>query len=100
MTSFLNPSGCVFVQIRLAVSCTRGGWMKAYMFINVAHGQALALTESIRRVRGVEDADALTGEFDAVATLQARDMGELRASMTDLQRIEGVLNTTTCIVLT
>lgn len=73
--------------------------MRAYMFINAMHGQSLALTKTIRDVSGVQAADAITGDYDIVASIQALDLAELRAILAGVQEIEGVLKTTTCMVL-
>jgi DNA-binding Lrp family transcriptional regulator len=73
--------------------------MRAYMFINAMHGQSLDLTKAIRDVPGVQAADAITGDYDVVASVQALDLAELRAIMAGVQAIGGVLKTTTCMVL-
>ena len=73
--------------------------MRAYMFINALHGQSLALTKTIRDVPGVLAADAITGDYDIVASIQALDLAELRAVLAGVQEIAGVLKTTTCMVL-
>ena len=69
------------------------------MFINALHGQSLALTTAIRDVPGVQAADAITGDYDIVASIQALDLAELRAVLAGVQEIAGVLKTTTCMVL-
>jgi DNA-binding Lrp family transcriptional regulator len=69
------------------------------MFINALHGQSLALTKAIRDVPGVQAADAITGDYDVVATVKAVDLAELREVMAGVQGIAGVLKTTTCMVL-
>jgi DNA-binding Lrp family transcriptional regulator len=69
------------------------------MFINALHGQSLALTKTIRDVPGVLAADAITGDYDIVASIQALDLAELRAVLAGVQEIAGVLKTTTCMVL-
>jgi DNA-binding Lrp family transcriptional regulator len=69
------------------------------MFINALHGQSMALTNAIRDVPGVEAADAITGDYDIIASVQALDLAELRAIMAGVQGIGGVLKTTTCMVL-
>jgi DNA-binding Lrp family transcriptional regulator len=73
--------------------------MKAYMFINAMRGQSLALTQAIRNVAGVQGADAITGDYDLVAVVEARDLSDLRTTMAGVQAIDGVLKTTTCMVL-
>jgi DNA-binding Lrp family transcriptional regulator len=69
------------------------------MFINAMHGSSLALTKTIRDVAGVQAADAITGDYDIVASIEARDLAELRAILAGIQEIGGVLKTTTCMVL-
>ena len=73
--------------------------MRAYMFVNALQGQSLALTKAIRDVQGVQAADAITGDYDIVASIQAQDLAELRAILAGVQEIAGVLKTTTCMVL-
>ena len=73
--------------------------LKAYMFINAGHGQALAVAEAVRGMVGVLDADAITGDFDVVATLESKELGGLRSVMTEIQKIDGINKTTTCLVL-
>ena len=41
------------------------------MFINAMRGQSLALTQAIRNVAGVQGADAITGDYDLVAVVEA-----------------------------
>jgi len=69
------------------------------MFVNAMRGQSLALTRSIRGVAGVTGADAITGDYDIVATVEAKDLAELRTTMGGVQAIDGILKTTTCMVL-
>ena len=73
--------------------------MRAFMFINALHGESLALTKAIREVPGVQAADAITGDYDIVASIEAQDLAELRAILAGVQAIGGVLKTTTCMVL-
>ncbi|HEY8814087.1 MAG TPA: Lrp/AsnC ligand binding domain-containing protein [Candidatus Dormibacteraeota bacterium] len=73
--------------------------MKAYMFVNALHGQSLTLTKAIRDLPGVNAADAITGDYDVVATIEARDLAELREILAGVQGVAGVVKTTTCMVL-
>ena len=73
--------------------------MKAYMFINSMRGQSIALTRAIRAVAGVLSADAITGDYDIVASVDVKDLTELRTAMAGVQALDGVLKTTTCMVL-
>jgi DNA-binding Lrp family transcriptional regulator len=73
--------------------------MRAYMFINAMRGQSLALTKAIKAIGGVTAADAITGDYDIVAAVEARDLNDLRSTMAGVQAIDGILKTTTCMVL-
>ena len=73
--------------------------MRAYMFINAMRGQSLGLTRQIKAVEGVTAADAITGDYDIVAAVEASDLAELRTTMAGVQSIDGILKTTTCMVL-
>ena len=73
--------------------------MRAYMFINAMRGQSLALIKDIRAVEGITSADAITGDYDIVAAVEAKDLPELRQTMAGVQAMEGILKTTTCMVL-
>jgi DNA-binding Lrp family transcriptional regulator len=73
--------------------------MRAYMFINAMRGQSLGLTKAIRSVDGVTGADAITGDYDIVAAVEAKDLTELRQTMAGVQAMDGILKTTTCMVL-
>ncbi|MEA2657004.1 MAG: Lrp/AsnC ligand binding domain [Chloroflexota bacterium] len=73
--------------------------MRAYMFINALHGQSLTLTQTIRGVAGVTAADAITGDYDVVAAIEAKDLADLRDVLAGVQAVAGVIKTTTCMVL-
>ena len=69
------------------------------MFINSMRGQSIALTRAIQGVHGVLSADAITGDYDVIALVEVKDLGDLRTAMAGVQALDGVLKTTTCMVL-
>jgi DNA-binding Lrp family transcriptional regulator len=73
--------------------------MRAYMFINAMRGQSLGLIKQLRGIEGVKSADAITGDYDIVAAVEAKDLSDLRTTMAGVQAIDGILKTTTCMVL-
>lgn len=73
--------------------------MRAYIFVNAQQGRSIELTRAMRSLPGVQLADAITGDYDVVAGVTARDLAELRDIMAGVQAISGVLKTTTCMVL-
>ena len=42
------------------------------MFINSMRGQSIGLTKAIRAVDGVLSADAITGDYDIIASVEVR----------------------------
>lgn len=44
-------------------------------------------------------ADAITGDYDIVVSVDVKDLTELRTAMAGVQALDGVLKTTTCMVL-
>jgi len=55
------------------------------MFVNALQGQSINLTRAIRSLPGVQQADAITGDYDIVAAVTAKDLAELRDIMAGVQ---------------
>lgn len=75
--------------------------MRAYVLINALPGRALEVVKRIRSIAGVTDADAITGDYDVIATLEAKNFAVLGSAVVDkIQKLDGVRRTVTCLVLT
>ena len=75
--------------------------MRADVLINALPGRALEVVEKIRSVPGVTAADAITGQYDVIASFEARDFAVLGSAVVDkIQKLDGVRRTVTCLVLT
>jgi DNA-binding Lrp family transcriptional regulator len=75
--------------------------VKAYVLINASPGRSLDLAARMRAVPGIQDADAITGEYDIIAVGEAADVQALGALVVNhIQKLEGVFKTTTCLVIT
>ncbi len=75
--------------------------MRAYVLINALPGRALEVVDKIRTVPGVTAADAITGQYDVIASFEARDFAVLGSAVVDkIQKLDGVRRTVTCLVLT
>ncbi len=71
------------------------------MLIKVARGRALDVATQIRNVAGVKFADAVTGEYDVIASFEAQDFTVIGATIVEkIQKIDGVVKTVTCLALT
>jgi DNA-binding Lrp family transcriptional regulator len=73
---------------------------KAYVLINASPGRALELTEKLGKVPAIQNADAITGEYDIVAVCEVRDLSALGAVIVgEIQKLDGVFKTTTCLAI-
>ena len=72
--------------------------MRAYVLINASPGLGLELARRLREVSAIKDADAITGQYDVIAICEAVDVNELgRLIVGEIQKVEGVFKTTTCL---
>jgi len=74
--------------------------MRAYVLINATSGRALEVARKIGKVPGVQSADAVTGQFDVIATCEAADIHAIGSLIVEkLQKVEGVARTVTCFAV-
>ena len=73
----------------------------AYVLIEGAAGRIHKILEELKAVPEVKNCDAVTGQFDIIARIEAEDINALgRVSYAKIQMIDGVLRTITCNVIT
>ena len=74
--------------------------VEAYVMIMTVGGSLPRLLGDIREIEGVTRANIVAGEFDIIALVEAEDNQHLLSFVTDeLQSVEGVGRTKSCIVL-
>lgn len=74
--------------------------VRAYVLLTVEIGKVEKVIEEVKRISGVTKADAVTGPYDAIVHLEAADLGDLtRKILHDIHNIDGVIDTTTAIVV-
>ncbi len=67
----------------------------------MARGRALDVAAKTQRVAGVKVADAVTGEYDVIASFEAPDFIVIGTTIVEkIQKIDGVVKTVTCLALT
>ncbi len=74
--------------------------ISAYVFIESIPGKASQVAEAMAKLPGVKMAHAVTGSYDIIAFVEAKDvtaLGELIS--TRVHRLPGVLKTTTNVVV-
>ena len=74
--------------------------MKAYVLIKVRSGEVKAVVNQLRMLDNIVQADMTFGPYDAVAVLDASDVGSLGSLIaSSIQTISGVDQTLTCIAV-
>jgi DNA-binding Lrp family transcriptional regulator len=74
--------------------------LKAYIFINLSTRQVKESLFKIKATKGVGIAEAVTGPYDIVATIEAENIDEIGKLVTEeILSIEGIERTLTSIVL-
>jgi DNA-binding Lrp family transcriptional regulator len=78
--------------------------VRAYVLVQTAPGRAKESLNLIKDLKLREArllaADAVTGPYDLVATLEAEDLNALGTAVAEgIQNAEGVTRTTTCIAV-
>ena len=69
---------------------------KAYVLIETAVGKTRDVLMSLRSVDGVREADAVTGEYDVVAVVEAESLNAIGDLVTgSIHTIGGIQRTTT-----
>jgi DNA-binding Lrp family transcriptional regulator len=73
---------------------------RAYVLIEVESGRIADVIGSLRTIQGMSAVDAVTGPYDIIATLQTLDPRQIgHLVMHEIQGIEGLKRTVTCIVI-
>jgi len=69
---------------------------KAYVLIETAVGKTKDVLKSLQQMKGVREADAVTGEYDIVAVVEAEDLNSIGELVTgNIHTISGIQRTTT-----
>ncbi len=75
-----------------------GGY--AYLLIQTAPGKALSVLKKLQGTKGVHCADAVTGPYDIIACVEAKDLDALgKFVVSKVQSISGIQRTTTCLAV-
>lgn len=71
--------------------------VKAYVLVHVQPGAGKRVTQEVTALKGVVSANYVTGPYDVIAVVEARDLGHLGSeTLRKIQSIDGVLRTLTC----
>ncbi|MBP1467709.1 Lrp/AsnC ligand binding domain-containing protein [Candidatus Chloroploca sp. M-50] len=73
---------------------------KAYVLIEAESGRVAEVLAALRAIPDMTAADGVTGPYDIIATVETadpRNIGHL--VMSEIQGVEGIKRTVTCIVI-
>jgi len=74
--------------------------VSAYILVQTEVGKAAQVTDKIKALNGVVNADGVTGPYDVIARAESDDLDGLAKSIVmPMQEIEGITRTLTCPVL-
>jgi DNA-binding Lrp family transcriptional regulator len=74
--------------------------VRAYIFIECTLGKATQVAEAMGNLPGVKMAHSVTGSYDVIAFVEAKDMTILGEFITGrVHRLPGVVKTTTNVVV-
>jgi DNA-binding Lrp family transcriptional regulator len=73
---------------------------RAYVLIECAAGTIPSIMQTIRGIEGVDSCLPVTGQYDLIAMIAAKDIPDLgKVSYSKIHMIEGVIRTITCNVI-
>ncbi|MGH7609344.1 MAG: Lrp/AsnC ligand binding domain-containing protein [Candidatus Dormibacteria bacterium] len=74
--------------------------VRAYILMTLEPGKAMDVVRRMRQEAGVLQVDAITGEYDALAQVQADDVKGIGTLIVErLQSFSGVTRTITCLAV-
>ncbi|MCA1822919.1 MAG: Lrp/AsnC ligand binding domain-containing protein [Frankia sp.] len=74
--------------------------MQAYILIQTEVGKAAAVARAIQDIKGVTQAEDVTGPYDVIVRAEARNVDELgKLVVARIQSVDGITRTLTCPVV-
>jgi len=73
--------------------------LEAYVLIDSEPGMIWEVAETMRKIKGVKMAHAVTGQFDSIAYVEFTKMDDLGKIIEKVQRLKGVRRTQTLIAI-
>lgn len=73
---------------------------RVYMLANVMAGKERFVRDTLRGTKGVVGADLITGAFDLIVILEAKDMNDVfNKILKDIRKIRGLTRTETFVAV-
>jgi DNA-binding Lrp family transcriptional regulator len=72
----------------------------AYILIQTEVGKAAAVAQEVREIKGVAEAEDVTGPYDVIVRAEAKSVDELgKLVVASIQAVDGITRTLTCPVV-
>ena len=73
---------------------------KAYVLIETVIGKSRDVSDTLASIAGIKNVDAVTGQYDIIATVEAPDLNEVSKIVVDqIHIISGIMRTVTCLTV-
>ena len=73
---------------------------KAFILIETVVGRTKEVVTSIKQLEGVKSVDTVTGPYDIIAIVEAKDLNEIGDMVTGkIHPIAGISRTVTCLAI-
>ncbi len=73
---------------------------RVYMLANIMAGKERFVRDTLRGTKGVVNADIITGAYDLVAVIEAKDMNDIfNKILKDIRKIKGLTRTETFVAV-
>lgn len=77
-----------------------GHMARVYLLANVLPGRDVSIRDTLRGIKGVTNADLVTGPYDIVAVLEAEDTSDIfEKILKKVRRIKGISRTETFVAV-
>jgi DNA-binding Lrp family transcriptional regulator len=74
--------------------------ISAYALVRISPNKVKDVVLEAEKIEGVKNVHPVTGPYDAIIFLEANDMKELgKVVLAEVHSLEGVIDTTTCLVV-
>ncbi len=73
---------------------------RVYLLVNVLPGKDVSIRDTLMGIKGVVNADVVTGHYDIIAVLEAKDAAEIFDKIIKkIRRIKGINRTETFVAV-
>jgi len=73
--------------------------VNAYVLVVGDVGMAPQIVEAASKIAGVKLAQSITGAYDVIVAVEAEDTAQLSQIVLEIESLDGVVDTDTCVVL-